>query len=293
LKARFDEENNIVWARELEKAGAHVVFGPLNRKTHCKIALVVRKEDSGLRRYIHLGTGNYNASTARIYEDFGFFTSNPAIGADATDLFNTLTGFARYTYRELLIAPDSLRSGLIDHIEREIDLHKQHGHGRLIFKMNALTDPDMIRLLYQASQAGVEIDLIIRGMCCLRPGVPGVSESIRVRSLVGRFLEHSRIYYFGNHGQPDIYLGSADLMERNLNVRVEALFPIESRRLQRALYERVLVPILADTENARVLQPDGSYQHIQPVEGKDAFDSQEWFLTHPLIEDKEETTKGM
>ena len=288
LKARFDEENNIVWARELERAGVHVAYGPLNRKTHGKIALVVRREEHGLSRYIHLGTGNYNATTARIYEDFGFFTRNDKIGADATELFNTLTGYAHYNYRKLLVAPDSLRPAFVEHVQREIELHKQHGNGRLIFKMNALTDPDIIRLLYEASQAGVEIDLIIRGMCCLRPGVKGVSEHIRVRSLVGRFLEHSRVYYFGNNGHPDIYLGSADLMERNLNVRVEALFPIESEELQTALYERVLLPNLADTENARELQSDGSYKHVQPAKGKEPFDSQAWFLTHPLIEDREE-----
>ena len=188
----------------------------------------------------------------------------------------------------MLVAPDGLRSGLTEHIEREIHLHKQHGDGRLILKMNALTDPDMIRLLYQASQAGVKIDLIIRGMCCLRPGVQGVSEHIRVRSLVGRFLEHSRIYYFGNHGHPDIYLGSADLMERNLNVRVEALFPIESEPLETAIYERVLLPELADTVNARELHSDGTYQLVRPAKGKEHFDSQEWFITHPLVEDEEE-----
>ncbi|HEV2659289.1 MAG TPA: polyphosphate kinase 1, partial [Ktedonobacteraceae bacterium] len=251
LKARFDEENNIGWARELEKAGVHVVYGLIGLKTHAKVALVVRKEADGLRRYLHLGTGNYNASTAKIYEDLGLLTCQPQLGADATALFNTLTGYSRQnTYQKLLVAPVRLRGAIVERIEREIALHKEYGNGRLIFKMNALTDPDMIRLLYRASQAGVNIDLIIRGMCSLRPGIPAVSENIRVRSLVGRFLEHSRVYCFGNNGEAEIYLGSADLMQRNLNSRVETLFPIDSLTLRETILQHLLEPILADTANA-------------------------------------------
>jgi len=293
LKARFDEENNIGWARELEKAGVHVVYGLIGLKTHAKVALVVRKETDGLRRYLHLGTGNYNASTAKIYEDLGLLTCQPQLGADATALFNTLTGYSRQnTYQKLLVAPVRLRGAIVERIEREITLHQQYGNGRLIFKMNALTDPDMIRLLYRASQAGVNIDLIIRGMCSLRPGLPGVSEHIRVRSLVGRFLEHSRVYCFGNNEEAEIYLGSADLMQRNLNSRVETLFPIDSLTLRETILQHLLEPILADTVNAHMLQSDGTYARVQPVDGEEPFDSQAWFIAHPLfeMEDGEDTT---
>lgn len=292
LKARFDEENNIGWARELEKAGVHVVYGLIGLKTHAKVALVVRKEPDGLRRYLHLGTGNYNASTAKIYEDLGLLTCQPQLGADATALFNTLTGYSRQnTYQKLLVAPVRLRGAIVERIEREITLHKEYGNGRLIFKMNALTDPDMILLLYRASQAGVNIDLIIRGMCSLRPGIPGVSENIRVRSLVGRFLEHSRVYCFGNNEEAEIYLGSADLMQRNLNSRVETLFPIDSLTLRKTILQHLLEPILADTVNAHMLQSNGTYARIQPVDGEEPFDSQAWFIAHPLfdMEDDEDT----
>src|SRR5947199_6380621 len=213
LKARFDEENNIEWARALERRGVHVVYGLVGLKTHAKVALVVRKEEDGLRRYVHLGTGNYNATTARIYEDLCLFTCRPDIGADASELFNLLTGYSRqHSYRKLLVAPVGLRECIVERIEREIHMQQEHGNGCLIFKMNALVDPEIIRLLYRASHAGVHIDLIIRGICCLRPGLPGISDNIRVRSIVGRFLEHSRIFYFGNNGHPEIYLGIADMM---------------------------------------------------------------------------------
>ena len=227
LKARFDEENNIVWARALEAAGVHVVYGLLGLKTHSKVALVVRREPDGLRRYVHLGTGNYNASTSRVYTDVGLFTCRPEIGADVSELFNYLTGYSKQRhYRKLLVAPVNLRNSIANLIRREI-VHKKAGRpARLVFKMNALTDPQMVRLLYEASQAGVEVDLILRGICCLRPGVPGISETIRVTSIVGRFLEHSRVLYFANGGNEEIFLGSADLMERNLDRRVEVLFPI-------------------------------------------------------------------
>lgn len=293
LKARFDEENNIVWAKELERAGVHVVYGLKGLKTHAKIALVVRKEDNGLCRYVHLGTGNYNATTAKIYEDLCLFTCQPDICVDATALFNSLTGYSRLSnYRRLLVAPVGLRKGVTERIEREIRLQQEFGNGRLIFKMNALTDPWMVDLLYRASQAGVNIDLIIRGMCSLRPGIPGISENVRVRSLVGRFLEHSRVYYFGNNGNEEIYLGSADLMQRNLNGRVEILFPLDSPILREAILEKVLEPVLSDTVNAHQMQEDGSYTRIQPQTGEMAFDSQAWFITHPLIEmdeDEDET----
>jgi polyphosphate kinase len=285
LKARFDEENNIVWARELEKAGVHVVYGLIGLKTHGKVALVVRKENHGLRRYLHLGTGNYNASTAKIYEDLGLLTCQPDLGVDVTALFNTLTGYSRQSdYHKLLVAPLGLRNGVIDRIEREIRLHQEHGNGRLIFKMNALADPDIIRHLYRASQVGVKIDLIIRGVCVLRPGIPGVSENIRVRSLVGRFLEHSRVYYFGNNDQEEIYLGSADMMQRNLNTRVEVLFPVDSQVLRTNIVEYMLQPLLKDTMNSHKLQSDGTYKRIKPAEGEEAFDCQAWFLSHPLLD---------
>src|SRR6266516_2087061 len=258
LKARFDEENNIEWARALEQAGVHVVYGLIGLKTHAKIALVVRKEADGLMRYVHLGTGNYNATTARVYEDLCLFTCSPEIGADASDLFNSLTGYSRQSaYRKLLVTPVSLRQGIVKRIEREIRMQEEHGHGRLIFKVNALVDPEIIHVLYRASQAGVDIDLIVRGICCLRPGIAGVSENIRVRSLVGRFLEHSRIFYFGNGGNEEIYLGSADLMQRNLDGRVEALFPIEDPVLRTIILEQLLKRELEDTVNAHELLPVG------------------------------------
>ncbi len=288
LKARFDEENNIGWAKQLERAGVHVVYGLLGLKTHAKIALVVRREGDGLRRYVHLGTGNYNAATARIYEDFGLFTCHKAIGNDATVLFNSLTGYIKKNdYRKLLVAPLGIRHGIAERIEREIEIQRQHGNGRLLFKMNSLTDPEMVKLLYRASQAGVSIDLIVRGMCSLRPGIPGISENIRVRSIVGRFLEHSRVYYFGNNGHTEIYLGSADLMPRNLDGRVETLFPLDSALLREVIIERVLKPILSDTVNAHELQSDGTYVRVRPQAGQLPFDSQAWFITHPLFEIEE------
>jgi polyphosphate kinase len=289
LKARFDEENNITWARELESAGVHVVYGLVGLKTHCKVAMVVRREGEKLRRYVHIGTGNYNASTARIYEDLCLLTCRPDIGADVSELFNSLTGYSRQTeYRRLLVAPVSLRRGIVQRIQREIALHEQHGNGRLIFKMNALTDPDIIRLLYRASQTGMPIDLIVRGICCLRPGLPGISETIRVRSIVGRFLEHSRIYYFGNNGNPEIYIGSADMMQRNLDNRVETLVPIESRLLRDVIAEKIIQPLLADNANAHQLAADGTYQRITPAPGEAPFDCQQWFMQHPLFEGHEE-----
>jgi polyphosphate kinase len=263
LKARFDEENNITWAQQLEQHGVHVAYGVAGLKTHCKATLVVRRERDGLRRYVHIATGNYNATTARMYEDLGLLTAREDIGSDVSELFNVLTGYSQQeNYRKLWVAPVHLRSRFLESIEREVEAHKQNGHGRLIFKMNSLVDREIIRALYSASQAGVKIDLIIRGICCLRPGVPGWSETIKVRSIVGRFLEHSRIYYFRNGGDEEIYLGSADLMERNLDRRVEAIVPVEDARLKRHLRDKVLGTYLRDTVNAKELQSDGSY--VQP-----------------------------
>ena len=260
LKARFDEESNIGWARALEREGVHVIYGLLGLKTHSKIALVIRREGEHIRRYIHLATGNYNAITAQIYEDIGMFTCDEAIGADATDLFNYLTGYsAKKEYRKLLVAPINLRARMTELIEREIEHQHKGNEGHLIFKLNHLVDRQMIQLLYRASQAGVKVDLVVRGMCCLRPGLEGVSENIRVLSVVGRFLEHSRIYYFRNGGQEEIFLGSADLMPRNINARVEVLFPVEDVILVRYVRDTVLAEYLADNVKARRMSPDGVY----------------------------------
>lgn len=281
LKARFDEENNIEWARMLERAGVHVVYGQVELKTHAKVALVVRREGARLQRYVHLGTGNYNASSARVYEDYALLTCREEIAEDASNLFNTLTGFARgVTYQKLLVAPIGLRAGLLQRIEREIERTRAGLPGRLIFKINALVDHDFIEALYRASQAGVQIDLLVRGMCCLRPGLPGVSDNIRVTSLVGRFLEHSRIYYFANggvEGEDEVLLGSADLMPRNLDHRVEALFPVDDPTLRAQLSRFTLPAYLRDTANARRLLPDGTYKHLKPAKGDQPFDVQQWF----------------
>jgi polyphosphate kinase len=279
LKARFDEESNIEWAQKLEREGVHVVYGLPGVKVHAKMAMVVRREGDSIRRYVHLGTGNYNPTTARLYTDLGLFTCNEEIGADVSDLFNHLTGYsAKKSYRKLLVAPHSLRSGLERLIRMEIEQHQEHGDGHLIFKMNALEDAGMIRLLYEASQAGVKIDLLVRGVCSLRPGVPGVSETIRVRSILGRFLEHSRIFYFHNGGDEIVYLGSADLMPRNLNRRVEVLFPVEDRTLVRRVRDKILTKYLEDEAGARLMQPDGSFTRPKRQPGKRVLNSQTWFL---------------
>ncbi len=268
LKARFDEQANIRWARMLEEAGVHVVYGVMGLKTHSKVALVVRKEGTELRRYSNVGTGNYNPKTARIYEDMALFTCDPDIGADLSELFNVLTGGGvRTDYRKLLVAPATLRSGLRHLIDEQAALGER---GRLVFKLNHVLDTPMIDALYEASQAGVEIDLIVRGICALRPGVPGMSENIRVRSLVGRYLEHSRLYRFGHPGAgARYYLGSADLMPRNLSGRVEALTPVEDPALQQRV-EQVLRVNLADDVLAWRLEADGSYRKVEAVEGINA-----------------------
>ena len=281
LKARFDEESNIGWARMLEQEGVHVVYGLLGLKTHAKVALVVRKEGEHIRRYIHLGTGNYNASTAQIYEDMGIFTCDPDICADATDLFNYLTGYsAKKEYRKLLVAPVNMRQRFEALIEREIEHHKAGRPAHLLFKFNALVDKAIIQKLYLASQAGVKVDLIVRGICCLRPGIEGLSENIRVVSILGRFLEHSRIYYFENAGEPQVYLGSADLMPRNLDRRVEILFPIEDPRNIRYIRQQVLDTYLRDNTAARLMQPDGTYQRLSRAKDAPEVNSQQTLLRH-------------
>ncbi|MCS7026206.1 MAG: polyphosphate kinase 1 [Bryobacteraceae bacterium] len=279
LKARFDEESNIEWARALEKEGVHVVYGLVGLKIHGKIALVVRREGEVIRRYVHMSTGNYNAVTAHLYTDLGLFTCNEEIGADASDLFNYLTGYsAKADYRKLLVAPINLRERLEGLILREIEYAQKGLPARLIFKINALADPRIIRLLYEASRAGVQVDLIARGICSLRPGVPGVSERIHVRSIVGRFLEHSRIFYFQNGGAEEIYLGSADLMPRNINRRVEILFPIEKPSQIRLIRDRILAVYLADNVKARIMQADGTYVRARREKGEKAINSQAFLL---------------
>ncbi len=279
LKARFDEESNIGWAKALEQMGVHVVYGLVGLKTHCKVTMVVRKEGDGIRRYLHLGTGNYNAVTARIYEDIGIFTCDDVMGADITDLFNYLTGYStKQDFKKLLVAPINLRSGLEKLIQREIEHAKAGRNAHLIFKANAIVDPRFIELLYEASQAGVKVDLLIRGMCCLRPGVKGVSENIRVISIVGRYLEHSRIYYFHNDGKEEIYMGSADLMTRNHDHRVEVVFPLEDRELINYVRHGILAIYLSDNVRARVMKPDGSYIRLKPPSENKRVDVQEWLM---------------
>jgi polyphosphate kinase len=281
LKARFDEENNIGWARALEQAGVHVVYGLVGLKTHAKICLVVRRERDGITRYVHMSTGNYNGVTARIYTDLGYFTSDPAIGADVSDLFNALTGYSlRGDYRKLLVAPGKMRQQIIDRIDREIERHRKHGDGYLAFKMNALVDKACIQALYRASQAGVKVDLQVRGICCLRPGVPGVSDHIIVTSIVGRFLEHARIYYFRNGGEEEILLGSADLMPRNLSRRVENLFPVEDQHQRDVLRDVILGVHLKDNVQARRLVADGCYERVRAGADELALDSQSWMIEH-------------
>ena len=280
LKARFDEESNIGWARALEEVGAHVVYGLVGLKTHCKVTMVVRQEGEGIRRYLHLATGNYNALTSRIYEDIGIFTCDDDMGADATDLFNYLTGYStKQEYRKLFVAPVSLRKKFEKLIQREIEHAGQGRKARLIFKFNSLVDPHMIQLLYQASQAGVQVDLLVRGMCCLRPGIKGISENIRVISIVGRYLEHSRLFCFHNDGKEEIYIGSADLMQRNLDHRVEVVFPVESKDNIKYLRHHVLETYLKDNTRARILQSNGTYTRLAPEAGKDAVDVQEKFMS--------------
>jgi polyphosphate kinase len=279
LKARMDEERNIIWARELEKAGVHVVFGFVGLKTHCKVALVVRRdEDNTIRRYVHLASGNYNPQTARVYTDLGLFTSNPEFADDATDLFNYLTGYAEVPqWRKLLVAPSRLQAVMIEKIEREIANQRAGKPARLLVKVNGILEPAVVKALYRASIAGVKIDIACRGICSLRPGIPGISENIRVISIVDRFLEHSRIFYFENAGNPEVYVGSADWMDRNLSRRVEVVFPIEPADLKQRVIE-ILKITLADNVKARELLPDGTYRRVKPAEGEQLVRSQQRFM---------------
>jgi polyphosphate kinase len=281
LKARFDERNNIIWANRLESAGIHVVYGLVNLKTHCKLCLVVRKEPDGIRRYAHIGTGNYNRGTAQVYTDLGLFTANEAILDDISEVFNYLTGYsARRVYDELLVAPVSLRPSLKALIDRETEHAKAGRASGIVIKNNQVTDQAMIKALYRASQAGVPIDMIVRGVCCLRPGVPGISDTIRVRSVVGRFLEHSRIYAFRNGGDEEMYIGSADLMERNLDRRVETLAPVHEPDIRAHLRDVVLQALLADTHRAFELRNDGRYERVTPAPGTAPVNSQQVLLDH-------------
>ena len=278
LKARFDEENNILWAKKLENSGVHVVYGVAGLKTHTKITLVVRQEKEKIHRYFHIGTGNYNPKTAKLYTDLSLFSCREDLGADLTDLFNFLTGYSRQkSYRKLLVAPVNLRERMIEMIDREAENCRQGKTGRIVVKMNSLVDQPVIQALYEASQAGVEIDLIIRGICCLRPGLPKISENIRVISIIGRFLEHSRIFYFHNNGEEEIYIGSADWMTRNLSRRVEAVTPIESPEIFRDLQE-ILGVMLADNRKAWELQSDGSSIQRKPHKGEDVHSTHDIFM---------------
>jgi polyphosphate kinase len=257
------------------------VYGVRGLKTHAKVCLIVRREPEGIRRYVHLGTGNYNVVTSRIYTDVSYFTCDPAISHDVSDLFNSLTGYSRKnTYSKLLVAPTTLRQQLLDRIERETNRHRRHGDGYIAFKMNALVDTRCIEALYHASQAGVRIDLQVRGICCLRPGLHGISETITVTSVVGRFLEHARIYYFRHGGENEVLIGSADLMPRNLDQRVEILVPVEHPRWREIIISDILGVGLRDNVQARRLLADGTYERIQPATGEAAVHSQQWLLDH-------------
>src|SRR5499426_219900 len=279
LKARFDERNNIIWAKRLETHGIHVVYGFADLKTHAKLCLVVRQEGDGIHRYVHTSTGNYNPETAKIYTDLGYFTSDEEIVSDVSDMFNYLTGYSNQKeFRAMIVAPVQLRQRLKELIEREIE-HAQAGRpARMMMKLNAVTDDQKIRLLYRAAQAGVSVDLMVRGICCLRPGVPGISDNIRVRSIVGRFLEHSRIYWFHNNGQEEMYIGSADLMERNLDRRVETLAPIRDPEILEHLRDIVLGAYLRDIDRAMVLDSSGSYE--RPLNDAEHFDAQQFLIRH-------------
>jgi len=281
LKARFDEENNIGWAKALEHAGVHVVFGIMGLKVHSKLCLVVRRERDGIVRYVHMSSGNYNASTARIYTDIGLFTANPEIASDVSNLFNSLTGYSRYmAYNHLLVSPKYIRRGIISLIEREIKRQREYKDGHIILKLNAIQDEEMIQALYRASIAGVKVELQVRGICCLRPGIKGLSDNISVSTIVGRFLEHSRIYYFRNGGDEILLMGSSDLMPRNLNRRVEVLYPILDPGIKQEIITEILPIHMRDTAKARILGSDGIYHPRRPANGDEPVNAQDWFLKH-------------
>ena len=279
LRAKFDETNNIKWARQLESIGVHVVYGPLDLKVHSKLLQIVRLEGEKLVRYTHMSSGNYNTSTAKQYGDISFLTADQEIGEDVGELFNALTGFfGPRIYNHLLVAPLTLKKTLIAKIDREAENHKKNGNGYIAMKANGLIDSDIISALYRASIAGVRINLNIRGLCCLKPGIPGVSENIRVTSIVDRFLEHSRIYYFENNGNPEMYMGSSDMMPRNLLARVEVLFPVRDPRIMSNIRDRILRMHLSDNTKSWLLNPDGSYTKVTVAEGEPRIRSQEWFI---------------
>ncbi|HVQ01535.1 MAG TPA: polyphosphate kinase 1, partial [Candidatus Thermoplasmatota archaeon] len=279
LKAKFDEENNINWARALEQAGVHVVYGLEDLKVHAKLCLVVKKEADKIIRYAIIGTGNFNEVTSRIYGDLAYYTSNQEITTEVADLFNSLTGYSqKEDYEWLLVAPKRLRPEILQRIYREIERHQKNGDGYIALKMNGLVDKEMIQALYRASVAGVKIDLNVRGLCCLRPGIPGISDHISQISIIGRFLEHARIYYFRNGGEGEVIIGSADLMPRNLNKRVEVLFTVPDPFIKKAILEHILNVHLHDTVKARRFLPDGTYERVKPLEGQDPLNSQEWLL---------------
>ena len=287
LKARFDEENNIIWAKKLEKAGCHVIYGLVGLKTHSKIALVVRREEEGIKRYVHLGTGNYNDITAKLYTDMGMLTASDAIGEDATAVFNMLSGYSEPpTWNKLIVAPIWMKNKFVSLIARETENARQGKEARIVAKMNSLCDPVIIKALYEASNAGVKIELIIRGICCLKTGIKDLSENITVRSIVGNFLEHSRIFYFYNGGFEEVYMGSADWMPRNLDKRVEITFPVEDEDLKNKVME-ILHIQLADTLKAHIMQPDGSYEK-QNLRGRDKLEAQQYFCKQAMNSVKEE-----
>ncbi|HEX8492140.1 MAG TPA: polyphosphate kinase 1 [Pyrinomonadaceae bacterium] len=285
LKARFDEENNIEWAKQLEESGVHVIYGLVGLKTHCKLTLVIRNEGDDLREYVHIATGNYNPVTSGFYTDLGLFTTDEEIGADAVDLFNYLTGFSRQKeYRRLLVSPVNMRKSMLALIRRETAHARAGRTARIVVKINRLADTEIIHALYEASQAGVPIDLIVRSICMLRPGVPGLSETINVRSIVGRFLEHSRIFYFANGGDEELFAGSSDWMPRNFDRRVEVVAPVNDPRLKKYLKDVVLDAYLRDNLRARRLLPDGTYERLRPSPGKAGFDSQMYFASSVSVE---------
>ena len=284
LKARFDEENNIFWARELEKAGVHVVYGLVGLKTHAKMTMVVRKEQEGVKRYVHLGTGNYNPVTAKLYTDMGLFTANKDICDDVSQIFNYLTGYSEMReFKKLFVSPINSRAKFLELIQREILIKKKGGKAHLIFKLNSLVDPQLIAALYEASNNGVKIDLIVRGICCLKPGIKGLSENINVTSIVGRYLEHSRVYYFLNNGNAEVYLSSADLMQRNLDRRVESTFPILDNEIKQFIINQILHIYIGDNQKARRLLSNGEYARVKPQGKEKLLSVQEYFMENKFL----------
>ena len=293
LKARGDEAANIEWAKRLEDSGIHVIYGIMGLKTHCKLSMLVRRDQDRLRRYAHLGTGNYNHTTARLYTDLGLITAEPTITAEVAEVFNMLTAHSRIRqFEKLLVAPSGLMQGMLDRIERESEHARAGRPAAIIAKMNGLMDPAIIKALYAASQAGVEIDLIVRGICCLRAGLDGISENIRVYSIIGRFLEHSRVFYFANGGDEEVWLGSADWMNRNLRARVEVVFPILDPGLKRRVYRELLAFALADRAKSRQMHPDGTYIRRQPECGTPGHSMQELLMRTALGEDISAVLEG-